>query len=100
MKNKRLRNEYLICYDVEDNKIRRKVYIELGKYGLKPVQKSVFWGYLTLAELNSIKRYLENSLNSKDKVFITKTNFNGRGQSFIIGSRPEEFKDWDEYYVL
>lgn len=100
MSNSNLRNEYLICYDIEDNKTRTWIYKELGKYGMKAVQKSVFWGYLTLAELNAIKRFLKIILNSTDKTFITHTNFNGRGQSFIIGNDPEEFKDWNEYDVL
>ena len=54
-----LRHEYLISYDIVDNKIRTYVFKELEKYGLKPAQKSVFWGYLTLAELNGIKRLLQ-----------------------------------------
>ena len=95
-----LRQEYLISYDVEDNKIRTKVFKELQKYGLCHVQKSVFWGYLTLAELESTKRFLSNELKYTDKAFITHTNFNGRGQSFFVGHRKEEFKDWQETYVI
>ncbi len=95
-----LRQEYLISYDVEDNKTRNRIFKELGKYGLKSVQKSVFWGYLTLAELESIKRYLEDSLNKMDKVFITHTNFNGRGQSYLIGHQKNDFKDWEETCVI
>ena len=52
----------MISYDVENNKIRTRVFKELCKYGLKAVQKSVFWGYLTLAELEAIKRYLKQQL--------------------------------------
>ena len=95
-----LRQEYLISYDVEDNKIRTVVFKELQKYGLRPVQKSVFWGYLTLAELEATKRFLSSELQKTDKVFITHTNFNGRGQSFFIGHQREEFIDWQETYVI
>ena len=100
MNNYPLRQEYLISYDVEDNKIRTRIFKELGKYGMKPVQKSVFWGYLTLAELESIKRYLKDSLEKLDKTFITHTNFNGRGQSYFIGHQKEDFRDWEETCVV
>ena len=95
-----LRQEYLISYDIEDNKIRTKIFKELQKYGLCSVQKSVFWGYLTLAELESTKRLFLDELESMDKAFITHTNFNGRGQSFFVGHRKEEFKDWPETHVI
>lgn len=91
-----LRQEYLISYDVEDNKIRTRIFKELGKYGLKPVQKSVFWGYLTMAEIKAIKRYLNEKLEKDDKAFVTHTNFNGRGQSYFFGHKKTDFSDWDE----
>ena len=95
-----LRQEYLVSYDVENNKIRTRIFKELGKHGLKPVQKSVFWGYLTSAEMEAIKRYLNAKLGNTDKVFITHTNFNGRGQSYFIGHRAEDFRDWEETDVI
>ena len=95
-----LRQEYLISYDVEDGRIRTRIFKELSKHGLNPVQKSVFWGYLTLAELEAIKRYLNASLENKDKGFITHTNFNGRGQSYMIGHHEGDFKDWEETHVI
>jgi len=64
------------------------------------VQKSVFWGYLTLAEVEAIKRYLNEKLDEKDKAFVTHTNFNSRGQSYFIGHDEEDFKDWDEASVI
>lgn len=95
-----LRHEYLVSYDVENNRIRTRIFNELGKHGLKPVQKSVFWGYLTLAELEALKRYLSTNLQIADKVFITRTNFNGRGQSCFIGHHEEDFRDWKESHVI
>ena len=95
-----LRQEYLISYDVEDNRLRTRIFRELGKYGLKSIQKSVFWGYLTLAELEAVKRYLHGGLEKRDKVFITHTNFNGRGQSYVIGHSKEDFRDWEENHVI
>jgi len=100
MKGYPLRCEYLISYDVENNKIRTQIFRELGKYGLKPVQKSVFWGYLTRAELESIKRHLNANLKKMDRAFITHTNFNGRGQSYFVGHSEEDFRDWEETAVI
>ena len=95
-----LRQEYLVSYDVEDNKARTRIFKELEKYGLCPVQKSVFWGYLTMSELATIKRYLTDMLDKSDKAFITHSNFNGRGQSFFIGHNEQDFKDWEEHDVI
>ena len=100
MNHKSLRKEYLVSYDIEDNKVRTKVFKELRKYGLKDVQKSVFWGYLTVAELESIKRYLDKYLKTTDKAFITHTNFNGRGQIYFTGHDINDFSDWKEYCVV
>jgi len=95
-----LRQEYLICYDVEDNKLRTKLFKMLQSQGLKHVQKSVFWGYLTVAEINSIGRFITATIEDADKVLITHTNFNGRGQSHLFGHTKEEFKDWEENCVI
>lgn len=95
-----LRQEYLIAYDIEDNKIRTRVYKELLKYGLTAVQKSVFWGYLTNAELNSVKRYLQDRLKQTDRVFITHSNFNSRGHHFFMGHAITDFQDWEETGVI
>lgn len=69
-----LRKEYLIAYDIEDNKTRTIIYKQLLAYGLKAVQKSVFWGYVSIAEFNAIKRLFDRSLTISDKVFITRVN--------------------------
>ena len=95
-----LRKEYLISYDIEDNKIRTSTFKELGRYGLKPTQKSVFWGYLTLAELAAVKRFLNKILKENDKAFITHTNFNRKGESCFIGHTKEDFSDWKETEVI
>ena len=95
-----LRQEYLICYDIADDKIRYSVFRELEQYGLKPIQKSVFWGYLTLAERLAVKRYLQNKLKKEDKAFISKANFNGKGPSDFIGHIKDDFTDWKETDVI
>ena len=96
----KLRQEYLVSYDIEDNKIRKRLHNDLLGYGLNAIQKSVFWGYLSLAELEAIKRNLEKHLGSTDKVFVTHSNFNGRGKSYFIGHEKKDFNDWEESGVI
>ncbi len=98
-----LRQEYLIAYDIEDNKIRTSIYNNLLTFGLKPVQRSVFWGYLSRAELMEVKRNLEYGLNittASDKAFISKSNFNSHGHNYYIGHKKEDFDDWEEIDVI
>ena len=53
--------DYLIAYDIEDNKNRSKVFEMLKDFGLRAVQKSVFFGELSNAEKIEIKIFLSNS---------------------------------------
>lgn len=95
-----LRQEYLICYDITDDKIRLCVFKELEQYGLKPIQKSVFWGYLTKAEWSAVKRHLQTQLEKSDKAFISKAGFNRKGPSYFVGHTKEDFTDWKETDVI
>ena len=96
----KLRQEYLISYDIEDNKIRTQLYKALLGYGLRAVQKSVFWGYLSAAELAAVRRDLQTRLKTTDKAFITRSNFNSRGNSYYMGHSTEDFTDWQESGVI
>ena len=90
----------MISYDVVDNKIRTQIFKQLEQYGLKPVQKSVFWGYLAVPEREAVKRYLKSALGENDKVFITHTSIKGKGNSYFIGHTKEEFSDWKDSDVI
>lgn len=92
-----LRTEYLIAYDIEDNKTRTSIYKQLLAYGLNAVQKSVFWGCLSIAELNAIIRLFNNSLSTVDKVFITRVNMQEQKLDYSFGYNDKAFKDWDEH---
>ena len=100
MKTYPLRREYLICYDISENKIRGDVFKELEKYGLKPAQKSVFWGYLTMAELSAVKRYFSSVLEETYKAFIVRSTFNSLGESCFFGYQEDCFTDWKETDVI
>ena len=92
-----LRKEYLIAYDIEDNKTRTAIYKQLLAYGLRAVQKSVFWGCISIAELNAIRRMFANDLDVNDKVFITRVNMQEQKLDYSFGYDDKDFKDWDEY---
>ena len=96
----KLRQEYLISYDIEDNKTRTRLHKSLLGYGLRGVQKSVFWGYLSKAELTAVKRDLLASLKETDKVFITRSSINSHRYSFFIGHPDNDFTDWQDNYVI
>jgi CRISPR-associated protein Cas2 len=66
---------YLVCYDIEDNKKRRNFFRSLKDIGMVPLQKSVFWGELTQAEYQSMQRTAHDTLNPKtDKIFWVVTS--------------------------
>ena len=52
-----LYSKYLICYDIENNKTRTKFFEKMKDFGLQPIQKSVFYGFLNQAEYNSVRRF-------------------------------------------
>ena len=93
----KLREEYLIAYDIEDNKTRTSIYKQLLAYGLKAVQRSVFWGCLTIAEVNAIKRLFDSLLNTSDKVFVTRVKMQDEKLDYSFGYDDKVFKDWDEH---
>lgn len=93
----KLRKEYLIAYDIEDNKARTTIYKQLLAYGLKAVQKSVFWGCVSIAELNAVKRLFDDSLATFDKVFITRVNMQQQKLDYSFGYDEQTFSDWEEY---
>ncbi len=57
---------YLIAYDISDNKSRTRIFENLKDLGLSPVQNSVFWGYLTVAEFRAAIRLLEKACKDAD----------------------------------
>ncbi len=58
---------YLVCYDVENNKIRTKIAKLLEKQGLTRVQLSVFVGLLSDLDKNIILEKIEQILDKKNQ---------------------------------
>lgn len=62
--------KYLVCYDVSDNKRRRKLFEALKNLGLVAMQESVFYGDLKNADINSLRRTVMSLLKEdEDKCF-------------------------------
>lgn len=77
-----LYSKYLICYDIENNKTRTKFFEKMKDFGLQPIQKSVFYGFLNQAEYNSVRRFAFELLKSgNDKCIFMKCDVS-----------PKEFK--------
>ena len=92
----RLRSQYLVCYDIGKNNSRSKVADLLLDFGLYHIQNSVFWGYLTKAEVNSIIVKSKDLLESADRLLIAPVNIHNK-QTRYLGHRANSFIDWKEH---
>ena len=92
---------YLVCYDVEDNKVRRKLADFLKDMGLQPLQKSVFWGALNQAEIRSLARYARENLDAEtDKCFWIHTRLDAAQLKAGVGYEAFENTHPDGFIVL
>lgn len=88
--------DYLIAYDIEDNKNRSKVFEMLKDFGLRAVQKSVFFGELSNAEKIEIKIFLSKYCDKNDKVIITKFDLKFED---LIGYEKSDFEKL-EFHII
>ena len=85
MSNK-LFQPWLVCYDIEDNKTRRRLFDALKDLGMIALQESVFWGNLNQAELRAMQREAHELLDKKtDKIFWISADLQDRLQKQGIG---------------
>lgn len=69
----KLYNEVMVCYDIEDNRTRTRLFGKLKDLGLKPVQKSVFWGHLNAAEERAVLRIFREDMDkATDRAFLVR----------------------------
>ena len=92
----RLRSQYLVCYDIRDNRSRNKVADLLLDFGLQHIQQSVFWGFLSVAEVNNIIMDANNLLESADKLLITPVNTHNKNTRHL-GHQADSFTDWQKH---
>jgi CRISPR-associated protein Cas2 len=83
---------YLICYDIEDNKRRKKISDLLEGYGSR-VNYSVFEFYLSKKELNEIIKEAEKILDKKNDSFrVYRVCENCVRKSFEVCKRRDVFE--------
>lgn len=86
--------EVLISYDITENKVRKRFYDFLLDMGLKPIQKSLFWGIILRPELKDIQdriNFEHLKIGEDDKILITKVNLLS-DITYTHGHIKEEFK--------
>lgn len=91
-------SQIIVSYDISETKKRNKFFDELKDLGLKPIQKSVFWGYVKPSEKRVIKELFLLYCDVKtDKAFMSnavldKELSNTFGYDENDFSHPESFK--------
>jgi CRISPR-associated protein Cas2 len=63
--------EILVSYDIENNKIRSKLFDKLKDFGLRPLQKSVFWGRIRKPEEKLLISYINQNIGKADSFFYS-----------------------------
>ena len=83
---------YLIVYDIEDDKRRKKISDLLEGYGVR-VNYSVFEFYLSQKELNEIVKEAKKILNKKrDSFRVYRVCENCTSKSFEVCKRGDVFE--------
>lgn len=89
--------EVIVSYDIEDNRNRKKLFEELKDMGLSPIQKSVFWGHLKLAEIKILPNLFCKYCSDGDKAFFVKARLSSEivKNGFGYTSKIFEIKEYD-----
>lgn len=92
--------QVVISYDIADNKKRLRFYEVLKDFGLLPIQKSVFWGYILPSERKSIISMYDEYCDKKtDRVIMVNTSLEQNiGECF--GYSKEIFRKPDDYEII
>ena len=97
----KLYKEILVCYDIQDNKKRKKLYEALKDIGLNSIQKSVFWGHANEAEKKAVRREISRYLDHRtDKAFVVDVNLRDKIQTQGFGYGPEDLEPLRRYETI
>lgn len=82
-----LYREIIVCYDVSENKARKKIADGLKDFGMVPIQKSVFWGELLPAEEKAVLKLLQKWIakGGDDRAFLVPASLSSRIQDWSVG---------------
>jgi CRISPR-associated endonuclease Cas2 len=93
--------EILICYDIGDNKRRRKFVEELKDAGLQNIQESVFWGRVLNAEVRALLRVMSTLLQKgEDKAFLIYVNLAQQIKNNSFGYLSFEIFEERNYEII
>ncbi len=96
-----LHREIMVCYDVECNKRRSKLFDALKDIGLRPIQKSVFWGDVTVAERKAIQREFLRLLDPKmDFALVVDVHLRDTATRNAFGYSAADFPPMTDHHVL
>jgi len=82
--------KYVICYDIEDDKVRKKISDLLEGYGVR-VNFSVFEADLNKKELELLRNQIKKFISKKDSVRFYHLCKNCINKSFDLGSNIDIF---------
>lgn len=92
--------QVIIAYDIADNKKRIKFYETLKDFGLLPIQKSVFWGYILPSERKSIISVYKEFCDIKsDNVIMVNAALEQNIQD-CFGYTKEFFRKPDDFDII
>jgi len=92
--------QVIVSYDIADTKARHKLFNELKDLGLKPIQKSVFWGYLLPSEKGIIPILFDKYCQIEtDRAFMVNAVLD-QCLEYAFGYDEEDFKHPESFVVL
>jgi len=81
---------YLVCYDITDNKLRKKIADKLFYYGLSRVQLSVFIGYVNDIHFERMQNEITEKMNENkketDSIIFLRINYTNLQKMIIFGN--------------
>ena len=92
-------SQVIVSYDIEDNKLRKKLFDELKNLGLMPIQKSVFWGYVLTSEKRVIKTLFKKYCQDSDKAFLVNVNLDNNLE-YTFGYKKEDFIHPESFEII
>lgn len=99
--DKKLFQEIIVSYDIEDNRRRKRMCDFLKDTGLLRIQKSVFWGYVNRAEYRSIYRAFADQLSqSKDLAFIVPVRLREQIMESGFGYHENQLPELTDYEIV
>jgi CRISPR-associated protein Cas2 len=92
--------QVIVSYDIEDNKNRKKLFEELKDLGLRPIQKSVFWGYVLASEKRVVLQLFRQYCSIKtDRAFMVNANLD-KDLDNSFGYDENDFRHPEKFEII